>query len=85
MPEGRGPMDDHALVRSWTHASEEDEGDRMVFRPSDSPDIQPSRMPRMAFDLGAGGALTMFGSGPDDLRFDATIAGLPVPQEALLS
>lgn len=40
----------------------------MVFRPSDSPDIQPSRMPRMAFDLGAGGALTMFGSGPDDRR-----------------
>jgi len=56
------------VARSWTHAHEEDEGDRLVFRPSDSPDIKPSRAPRMAFDLSHGGELTTYAPGPDDRR-----------------
>ncbi len=40
----------------------------MVFRPSDSSAIQPSRMPRTAFDLKDGGELTTYSPGPDDRR-----------------
>ena len=40
----------------------------MVFRPSDSPDIAPSRAPRMAFDLKDDGELTTYAPGPDDRR-----------------
>lgn len=61
-------MDEGALVRSWTHAPERDEGGRMVFLPSDSPDIKPSRAPRTAFDLAHGGELTTYSPGPDDRR-----------------
>jgi hypothetical protein len=40
----------------------------MVFRPSDSPAIKPSRAPRTAFDLNDGGELTTYAPGPDDRR-----------------
>jgi hypothetical protein len=53
-------------AKSWTHAG--DEEGRMVFRPSDSPDIPPSRAPRMAFDLKDGGELTTYAPGPADQR-----------------
>jgi len=59
------------VARSWTHAFEEDEGDKMVFRPSDSPAIRPSRMPRTAFDLKDGGELTTYAPGADDRRVGA--------------
>jgi hypothetical protein len=65
-------VEEHLVARSWTHASEEDEGDRMVFRPSDSPAIQPSRAPRAAFDLKAGGELTTYAPGADDRRVGGT-------------
>ena len=61
-------MKEQDVARPWTHAHEEDEGDRLVFRPSDSPDIKPSRAPRMAFDLSHGGELTTYAPGPDDRR-----------------
>jgi len=40
----------------------------MVFRPSDSPAIKPSRAPRTAFDLKDGGELTTYAPGPADQR-----------------
>jgi hypothetical protein len=40
----------------------------MVFRPSDSPAIKPSRAPRTAFDLKDRGELTTYAPGPDDRR-----------------
>jgi hypothetical protein len=61
-------MDEGAIVRGWTHAAEEDDGDRMVFRPSDSDALAPSRAPRMSFDLAHGGELTSYAPGPDDRR-----------------
>src|SRR4051794_28674963 len=61
-------MDERAIVRSWTHAYEEDEDDCLVLRPSESPVIRPSRMPRMAFDLREGGRLTTYSPGADDRR-----------------
>jgi hypothetical protein len=63
-------MDERSLVRSWTHVFEEDQDDRMVFRPSDS-DIPPSRRPRTAFDLEPDGTLTTYGPGADDRRTPA--------------
>src|SRR3954466_15159365 len=42
----------------------------MVFRPSDSPAIRPSRMPRMAIDLKDSGELTTYAPGPDDRRVE---------------
>jgi hypothetical protein len=63
-------MDERSLARSWTHVFEEDQGDRMVFRPSDS-DIPPSRRPRTAFDLEPDGTLTTYQPGPDDRRLPA--------------
>jgi hypothetical protein len=59
-------MDEGAIAGSWTHA--EDDGDRKVFRPSDSPELTPSRAPRTAYDLASGGALTTYAAGPDDRR-----------------
>jgi hypothetical protein len=59
---------EQVVARSWTHAFEEDEGNLMVFRPSDSPAIRPSRMPRMAIDLKDSGELTTYAPGPDDRR-----------------
>jgi hypothetical protein len=59
---------DKVVAKSWTHAYEEDEGNKMVFRPSDSPDIKPSRMPRTAFDLKQGGELTTYAPGAADQR-----------------
>ena len=64
-------MKEPVVARSWTHAFEEDEGDKMVFRPSDSPAIRPSRMPRTAFDLKDGGELTTYAPGADDRRVGA--------------
>ncbi len=61
-------MKDKIAAKSWTHAFEEDEGGCMVFRPSDSPAIKPSRMPRMAIDLKDGGELTTYAPGADDRR-----------------
>ena len=61
-------MKDKVVAKSWTHAFEEDEGNKMVFRPSDSPDIKPSRMPRTAFDLKDGGELTSYSPGAADQR-----------------
>ena len=40
----------------------------MVFRPSDSPAIEPSRAPRTAYRPGGGGELTTYAPGPDDRR-----------------
>src|SRR6476469_7428422 len=59
-------MDTAALTGSWVHA--EDDGDRKVFRPSDSPELTPSRAPRAAYDLAHGGALTTYAPGADDRR-----------------
>lgn len=59
-------MDEGALAGSWVHA--EDDGDRKVFRLSDSPDLAPSRAPRAAYDLAAGGELTSYAAGADDRR-----------------
>lgn len=59
-------MDKGALAGSWVHV--EDDGDRKVFRPSDAPDLTPSRAPRTAYDLASGGELTTYAAGADDRR-----------------
>jgi hypothetical protein len=59
-------IDVAALARSWTHAHEEDEGDHLVFRPSEL-EFAPSRG-RESFALGPDHALTRSGPGPDDRR-----------------
>ena len=63
-------IDMTALERAWTHSHEEDAGDRLVFRPSDS-DFPPARG-RESFTLGPDQALTRGGPGPDDRRVTAT-------------
>ncbi len=55
-----------ALARAWTHSHEEDEGDLLVFRPSDR-EFPPARG-RDSFDLGPDQELTRGGPGPDDRR-----------------
>jgi hypothetical protein len=59
-------IDPDALVGSWTHLREQDSGDLVAFRPSDSP-IPPARG-RKAMDLVAGGNLRQFTAGADDRR-----------------
>jgi hypothetical protein len=59
-------MDEGTLAGSWVHA--EDDGERKVFRPADSPELAPSRAPRTAYDLASGGELTTYAAGPDDRR-----------------
>lgn len=59
-------IDVGALVRSWTHVSEEDSEDLVVFRSSDS-DIPPARG-RESMELAAGGVLRHLAPGPDDRR-----------------
>lgn len=55
-----------SLNAEWVHSHEEDEGDRMVFRPADF-DFPPSRG-RTGFRLEPGGAAEASGPGPDDRR-----------------
>ncbi|MEP6955081.1 MAG: lipocalin family protein [Solirubrobacteraceae bacterium] len=59
-------MEEGAITGSWVHA--EDDGDKKVFWPSDSPELTPSRAPRTAYDLAGGGELTTYAAGPDDRR-----------------
>ena len=74
-------MDADSLVRNWRHSHEEDSGDNMVFRPLSFP-FPPSRG-RRGFDLAAGGAMTMFGPGPDD-RSNARRGSWAVRQDSLV-
>jgi hypothetical protein len=59
-----------ALMRAWTHAHEEDEGDRLVFRPADY--AFPPARGRDSFALGANQELARGGPGPDDRRTTQT-------------
>jgi hypothetical protein len=53
-----------ALTGSWLHSYEEDEGDRVVFRPT-SYDFPPARG-RHGFELSSDGDVLRSGPGPDD-------------------
>lgn len=58
------PSGKSLLIRSWTHAHEEDHDGLLVFRPSER-DFPPARG-RESFDLAPGGVLQRIGPGPDD-------------------
>ena len=57
-------IDPTLLSRSWTRSHEEDEGDDLVFRPSEG-DFPPARG-RRSFALAADGTLRQTGPGADD-------------------
>jgi hypothetical protein len=52
---------------SWTHSFEEDEsGNVLVYRPTDSFSFPPARRGRDAIVFDAGGAMSQLTPGPDD-------------------
>lgn len=57
------------ISRSWTRSHEEDDGERLVLRPSEY-DFPPARG-RESFVLNDDGTLEMGGPGPDDRRVTA--------------
>lgn len=58
-------MNQEPIQGSWTHSSEEDEGDVLVYRPTQSYAFPPARG-RDALVFGEGGQLTTAMPGPDD-------------------
>src|SRR4051812_14523769 len=58
------------LVRSWTHAHEEDANDLMVFRPSDH--AFPRARGRRGLTFHADGRVDVVGIGPTDRRVTTT-------------
>jgi hypothetical protein len=58
-----------SLTGSWLHSHEEDEGDRVVFRPA-SYDFPPARG-RNGFELSSDGDVRRSGPGPDDRTQEA--------------
>lgn len=58
-------MNQAPLQGSWAHSHEEDQGDVLVYRPTDSFAFPPARG-RETLVFGEGGALTQHTPGPDD-------------------
>jgi hypothetical protein len=58
-------MNQAPLQGSWTHSHEEDQGDVLVYRPTNSFAFPPARG-RETLEFGAGGQLTEHMPGPDD-------------------
>jgi|SRR4029077_6684292 hypothetical protein len=58
------------ITGSWTHSFEEDEGDILVYRPTNSFAFPPSRRGREVL-LFASGEMTMLTPGPDDRPRDS--------------
>lgn len=62
------PMDRGAVPfeGSWTHSYEEDQGDVMVFRPTESFPFPPTRQGRDTLQVTDSGSLAILQPGPDD-------------------
>jgi hypothetical protein len=58
-------MNQASIQGSWTHSSEEDQGDVLVYRPTHSFAFPPARG-RETLVFGEGGELTEQTPGPDD-------------------
>lgn len=63
-------MNQASIQGSWTHSSEEDQGDILVYRPTDSFAFPPARG-RETLVFGEGGELTEQTPGPDDRPRDS--------------
>ena len=50
----------------WTHSFEEDDGDVLTYRPTDTFAFPPSRGGRDTLEFAEGGELTEHAPGPDD-------------------
>lgn len=58
-------MNQASIQGSWTHSFEEDQGDVLVYRPTQGFAFPPARG-RETLEFGAGGELTERMPGPDD-------------------
>jgi hypothetical protein len=58
-------MDQSSIQGSWTHSFEEDQGDVLVYRPTNTFAFPPARG-RDTLEFGEGGELTERMPGPDD-------------------
>jgi hypothetical protein len=56
----------HEMQGSWTHSSEEDEGDILVYRPTESYAFPPARRGRDTLVFSQGGQVSNYMPGPDD-------------------
>lgn len=60
------PHDTPPILGSWTHSFEEDEGELLVYRPTQAFTFPPARRARETLVFGADGELLEQMPGPDD-------------------